>query len=174
MSGGDSYGQAAACLFRCFSAQSCFHFFVRHQAVMRPSTWTVHFDDKDERLPKCFTFNMIARLAIRSTQRRRNRRGTPLANHPCRNVCGCQRGHGVARVSTPHWNEEHQRFFFVAPDATAVVVRAMCLSANLGIDGVAQHLFASSSAELLSTSLEYQHSDVTFWNFRLLTLIAQA
>ena len=25
MSGGDSYGQAAACLFWCFSAQSCFH-----------------------------------------------------------------------------------------------------------------------------------------------------
>ena len=35
MSGGDSYGRAAACLFRCFSDQSCFHFFVLYQPVIR-------------------------------------------------------------------------------------------------------------------------------------------
>ena len=35
MSCGDSHGQAAACLFRCFSAQSCFHFSVLHQPVIR-------------------------------------------------------------------------------------------------------------------------------------------
>ena len=35
------------------------------------------------------------------------------ANHSYRYVFGCQRVHGVARVSTSLWNEEHQRFFFL-------------------------------------------------------------
>ena len=39
-------------------------------------------------------------------------RKNPLANHPCRNVCGCQRAHGVVPVLPSLWNEEHQ-FFFV-------------------------------------------------------------
>ena len=46
-------------------------------------------------------------------------------DHACGNACGCQRAHGVARVSTSFWDEEHQRLSLCAPDVAALVARGL-------------------------------------------------